>query len=218
MTSISWQYPIYLLPHGGGYVSIVDDASDDAQQMLAVYSTLDLAHAFRTQFEILGTPRALHNDREFGWLLQSLREPVTQVAFDPCVSEREINSRWRASVQDLLKKHLAADKSPWNYPIFAVAQDAGFLSIAGQSQDGRKMTAIGLFTAADKATDFLQAAGETGELCELPNLNQTRAFIESLADDVLAVALNPIATNDHRSAKHCFAIATLLEKYLVRGA
>ena len=73
-----WEYPIYLIPHGGGFASMVDPNTppDCARtQMLVVYTESEFALQFMAEFGMEDTPRMLFNDREFSWLLQSLRAP-----------------------------------------------------------------------------------------------------------------------------------------------
>jgi hypothetical protein len=212
--TFSWNYPIFLIPHGGGYASIVDP-EDTNRQLLVVFTKEEPALAFFVEFNILGRPRALKNSREFAWLLQSLQEPVTRVAFDPKPAQGEVNAAWTVAVATLLNHHLAVDFSPWNYPSFVIAEESGFASIEGQSSDGRPLTAVGVFTSADKARDYLSATDSKGTLCELKNVDEARRFLESLDVNVFAVALDPTVKDGQHTAKHCFDIATLLEKYLV---
>ena len=134
-----WEYPLYLIPHGGGYASMVDpsaEADDEPTQMLVVYTESDIAVQFMSEFGMPDTPRMLFNDREFGWLLESLREPVREVAFDPSPLGDKIGARWQVAVRELLDDHLTADYSPWNYPVYAVAQETGFASIDGAGSEG----------------------------------------------------------------------------------
>jgi hypothetical protein len=210
----TWIYPVYLIPHGAGYVSIAaNDGSDD--QMLVVYTSEQSAAGFMDDHGLPGTPRPLRNDREFCWLLDALRAPVTRVAFDPRVVDRRAHPRWEIPVKTLRDEHLSADFSPWNYPVYAVAQDTGFASIHGRASDGRPLTAIAFFTSPERARAYLRAAGEAGELCELPDMRLARRFLDSLALEVFAVAVDPVADQSARTAEFCFDIATLLEKYLV---
>ena len=212
--SVTWNYPIYLIPHQGGYVSIaVNDRSDD--QMLVVYTSEESAAGFMEDHGLPGTPRPLQNAREFGWLLDAVQAPVTRVAFDPQVMDRRANPRWEIPVKELRDEHLAADLSPWNYPVYVVAQDAGFACIRGHASDGRPLTAIAVFTSSERAQSYLQDANEIGQLCELLDMPSTRRFLDSLALEVFAVAVDPVVHQSGRSAKYCFDIATLLEKYLV---
>jgi hypothetical protein len=212
--NITWNYPIYLIPHQAGYVSIAaDDGSDD--QMLVVYTCEASAAGFMEDHGLPGTPRPLRNAREFGWLLDALRAPVTRVAFDPEVTDRRANPRWEIPVKKLRSKHLAADFSPWNYPVYVVAQDTGFACIRGQASDGRPLTAIAVFTSSERARSYLRDAGEIGQLCELVDMRLTRRFLDALALEIFAVAVDPVVHEAGRKAKYCFDIATLLEKYLV---
>lgn len=214
-----WEYPIYLIPHGGGYASMVDpntQADAEPTQMLVVYTESEVAVRFMTEFGIPDTPRMLFNDREFGWLLQSLRAPVKEVAFDPSPLGDEIAARWQVAVPELLEEYLTADYSPWNYPVYAVAQETGFVSIDGTGSAGEPLTVLGLFTSQEKANEYLKAADESGELCTLKNLDEAQVFLTALTGQVAAVALDPIVEQDQRTAKHCFPLKTLLEKYLVR--
>jgi hypothetical protein len=211
---ITWNYPVYLIPHLAGFVSIAaNDGSDE--QMLVVYTCEPSASEFMDDHGLPGSPRPLQNAREFGWLLDALRAPVTRVAFDPRVVDRQAHVRWEIPVKTLRDEHLAADLSPWNYPVYVVAQDTGFVCIHGQASDGRPLTAIAVFTSSERADRYLQAAGETGHLCELADMQRTRRFLDSLALEVFAVAVDPVADESTRTAKYCFDIATLLEKYLV---
>ncbi len=212
--SISWDYPVYLVPHGTGYVSIFV-SGDSTEQMLVVYTREQSAVDFMEDHGLAGTPRPLQNAREFRWLLEALRAPVTRVAFDPVIKQRQASPRWEVGVQSLLNDHLAADFSPWNYPVYVIAQDTGFACIRGRASDGRPLTAVAVFTSSEKATAYLESAEETGELCELADMNLTRRFLSSLALEVFSVALDPVVEHSTRTAKYCFDIATLLEKYLV---
>ncbi len=214
-----WEYPIYLIPHGGGYASMVDPQSeneDDPTHMLVVYTQSEVAVQFMSEFGIPEVPRMLFNDREFGWMLQSLKSPVRQVAFDPSPLGDKIAAQWQVAIQELIDDHLTTDYSPWNYPVFAIAQDGGFVSLLGAEDNGKPTIAIGLFTSEEKANGYLEGADEEGELCELTNLDDTRTFLEALSDQVGSVAVNPIAEQDNRTATHCFSLPILLEKYLVR--
>jgi hypothetical protein len=211
-----WQYPIYLIQHGGGYASLVDDAvSEQSSQSLVVCRDEEKAMSFMAACELLGKPRELQNDREFGWLLQSLRSPVTNVVFDPSVTVEQDESAWRVSVREILEQHLVADNSPWNYPVYAVAQGEGFISIEGQASDGRALTALGLFTDELRIEAYLEEADEAGTPCALTDLGEARTFLEAMSIHATAIALNPTVVDGQRTAKHCFAIETLLEQYLV---
>ncbi len=213
-----WEYPIYLVPHGGGYASIVDPQCERSTQLLAVFTAADLSMQFMMRFSILATPRPIHNDREFGWLLQSLQAPVTKVVFDPAPVEESINPRWQFAVDELLQRHLTRDYSPWNYPVFVVAQETGFLSINGQTSAGQEIVAIGVFTLREKVEEYLAASGETGTLCEITNIEDARAFLSGLDEQVVAVALNPQFVEGRYTARHCFELTTILDKYLASDA
>lgn len=164
---------------------------------------------------IMGAPREMNNDREFGWLLQSLQAPVTGVVFDPSPSVDDQSSAQRVPVRELLERHLNADNSPWNYPVYVVAQDEGFISIDGPGADGQTVTAVAFFTSEERIEAYLEATGNAGTACAMQNIDEARSFVKGIAPHAAAVALNPTFADGQRSAKHCFAIATLLDKYLV---
>jgi hypothetical protein len=213
--TITWQYPLYLIPLDGGYVSVVGMPADQAAaHHLAVFTTVGLAEAFMQRCQIPGTPRALRNAREFGWLLQSLRHPVTRVAFDPQPDTTTVCSRWNVAVEELLACHLVPDHSPWNYPVFVVCRQQGYASIEGLSPDGSRWTAIGLFTAREKAEAYLQASLLAGTIRELNDVRQARALLREIADSATAVALDPTINAGRHAATHCFSLRTVLEKYL----
>ena len=214
--SRAWQYPVYVLPHGPGYLSIVDRRDrHQPTHLLVVHGELSAATALMARFGILGTPRPLHNDREFRWLLQSLQAPITHVAFDPTPTDEQVNARVTLTVAALLDEQLKPDKSPWNYPVYAITQDSGFASIQGRASDGRSLMAVGIFSSRDRADAYLEDSRETGRLCTLANVQEAKNFFESLGPEVHAVALDPKVEGDRRTARHCFALQTLLSKYLV---
>lgn len=213
----SWQYPVYLIPHGVGYVSLVEpEVQEPPVHLLAVFTEAQAAEDLMSQFGVQGTPRALNNDREFCWLLQSLRAPVTQVAFDPKPTDEAVNPSWLVSVQELLDDHLSADYSPWNYPVYLIEQETGFSCIDGQTSDGRSLMALEIFTTQEKAEAYLRDVGQTGAIRTLTDMDETRAFFETIVSEITAVALDPIVTDGRGTAEHCFAVETLLAKYLVR--
>jgi hypothetical protein len=158
----------------------------------------------------------LNNDREFAWLLQGLRDPVTHVAFDPVIDEGAVETRWSVPVRELVDDHLRGDFSPWNYPSFVVARPRGFASIEGQIGDGQSQKAVAVFTSREKAESYLKDTAEDGTVCELVNMEEARHFLERLEVQVAAVAIDPTVEDNRLAAKYCFRIATLLDKYLVR--
>ena len=209
------EYPIFILPHGGGYLSVVDSEETETQ-LLVVCSTEELALQLIQELEILSVPRPLQNDREFAWLLKSLIAPVTRVVFDPRPEDGRVNGRVLVSVEDLLNVHLRPDLSPWNYPVFAVAREDGFVSIDSDDGAGGIMTLLTLFTEKELATDYLKQTNQTGTLCRLGDVDQARRFLSSVDKSLaVAVALDPTVDGDQQTAKYCFAIEILLQKYLV---
>lgn len=214
--TFTWRYPLYLIPLDGGYVSVVDAQADEsAAHHLAVFTSDALAASFMRHCQILGSPRPLRNAHEFGWLLQSLRHPVTRVAFDPQPDSTTVCSRWSVTVENLLTRYLVPDNSPWNYPMFVVCQQQGYASIEGQSPDGSQWTAIGFFTGREKAEAYLQASPAVGTIRALSDVNEARALLAEMAGAATAVALDPTIHEGSHSATHCLSIQTVLQKYLV---
>lgn len=210
---ITWQYPIHVIQHQGGYVSLVNsEALDQTCQSLAVFATEESALCFMQQFSILGVPRSLGNDREFSWLLERLQEPVAQVAFEPQPIEADINPRWSATVQSLLTEHLSPDNSPWNYPAYVLAVETGFASIQFPDDLGEPKVALVLFTSREKAERCIEESHE-GTVCELKSTAEAKRFLTAIADVVDAVAIDPAMEESHLEAKHCFLLETLLNKY-----
>lgn len=210
------EYPLYLVPLEAGYVSVVEPAPGDKQTYyLAVFTDEQRAEHFMQACGIEGEPRPLHNAREFAWLVQSLHAPISNLAFDPSAESKSVEARWKVSAQEVLDNLTAIDYSPWNYPIFVIQQPGGFASIEGDTSDGQQMRALGLFTTKENAEQFLRDASAAGVVRQLDDMNQARDFLASVAADVTAVALNLTADEGQRSAKYCFSIRTVLDKYLV---
>lgn len=210
---ITWQYPLQVIQHQGGYVSLVgDDVSEEPCQSLAVFASEESALCFMQQFNILGVPRSLRNDREFAWLLESLRDPVAQVAFEPQPDGAEINPRWAANIGVLLTEYLTPDNSPWNYPAYVLAVETGFASIRFPDDLGAPKVALVLFTTREKAECCVEQTHE-GTLCELKNAEDAKRFLTAVSDVIDAVAIDPTMDESHLGTKHCFLLDTLLNKY-----
>ena len=209
------EYPIHLIPHGGGYLSFVNP-DDESEQMLVVCGSQELALQLIQQFELLSAPKSLNNDREFVWLLRSLKQPVNRVAFDPNPEGEQVNARQVVAVVDLLQSHLQPDLSPWNYPVYAVANDQGFVSINTEDETGEPLTVLCFFSQAKSAEDYLNQSGQQGEPCAINDVLESRAFLLSVDKSfAAAVALNPRIEGERHTADYCFSIEVLLEKYLV---
>ena len=172
------EYPIYLIPHGGGYLSVVDPDSP-SEQLLVVCSSQEEATKLIYQFEILSAPKALSNDREFAWLLDSLNYPVIGVAFDPKPEGKSINATYVIPVSELKSQHLSPDRSPWNYPVFTVAEENGFACIEGSEVDGAPLIAICLFTSSERANEYIEFSEGEGTPCMLQDLSQAPRFFRS---------------------------------------
>ncbi len=218
--SMAWdlEYPLYLLPLEAGYVSVVDQEDGESPvYYLAIFTTVPAAGEFIEKCGIECEPRELHNSRELAWLLQSLRDPVHHVAFNPVADTAAVvESPWKVSVQDLLKHSIRVDYSPWNYPVYVIEQPAGFVSIEGAASSGQPIRAVGLFTSRVKAETYLSESGESGTILRLDNMQQARSFLSHIASAVCAVALDLVVKDGQQSAKYCFSIQTILDKYLVR--
>ena len=209
-----WEYPIAVLAHGGGYASIVEQEEESDRHSLIVVTDTDESPDLMAKLGILGAPRLIHNAREFRWLVESLREPVTHVAFDIDPVGAEPNPQAAYSIEELLQDHLVIDFSPWNYPVYIVAVEEGFASIIGSREDESPFHAIAVFRSRERADAFMEVAGD-GEICELADLKDAVKFFTAMAEQVDAVALDPSHQEGQCLTDHCFAIETLLEKYLI---
>jgi len=213
-----WQYPIFLIAHGGGYASIVDPADDSEtpRQFLAIHTSEPLSLAFMQRFGIVGQPRKLNNDREFRWLLKSLKFPVTEVAFDPDPVEMDLHAAWVASVNSIAEDHLHVDNSPWNYPVYIVDHGTGYASISGEDEGGNSMQLLSLFTTMEGAKGYLEHAHQEGEILCLPDVEQAREVVLALKDQIAAVAIDPEIAGGGGHSQYCIAVEPLLDKYLIR--
>ena len=181
--------------------------------------TMTSAASFSPALESRLSLNHSRNSREFAWLLQNIKPPVTRVAFDPAVEEADAPPRWSVGIPELLNDYLVIDYSPWNYPVYVLSQGEGFASIAGEvgeAGNGEGMHAVALFTDQQLAREYLLGAGETGSILALHDLQETRDFLTAIASGANSIAVNPIAEDGKRTAKHCFSIKTVLDKYLVR--
>ncbi|MEW4454803.1 hypothetical protein AB1L30_19210 [Bremerella sp. JC817] len=214
---IQWEYPVYLIAHGGGYTSIVDpqDTDEQPQHILTTHSSESVALSFMQQFAIIGEPRQLNNDREFRWFLKSLKLPVTKVAYDPQPVEFDINAKWVSSIKRLLEDFLIVDNSPWNYPVFVVETEEGFSSISGNDENGASITLLNLFTEEEKAKAYAKKQEESGKVITLHNMEHVREILLGLRQSVSAVAMDPVFEENESSSQYCIGVDALLDKYLV---
>ena len=214
---IQWEYPLYLIAHGGGYTSIVDpkDTDDQPQHILTTHSSEQVALSFMQQFAIIGEPRQLNNDREFRWFLKSLKLPVTKVAYDPEPVEFDINAKWTAKIKTLLEDFLIVDNSPWNYPVFVIKQEDGYSSTVGNDEEGQPITLLNLFTEEEKAKKYLTTEDGSGEVTTLHNMEHVREILLGLRESVSAVAMDPVYAENESSSQYCIGVEALLDKYLV---
>lgn len=214
---IQWEYPLYLIAHGGGYTSIVDpkDTDDQPQHILTTHSNEQIALNFMQQFAIIGEPRQLNNDREFRWFLKTLKLPVTKVAYDPDPIEFDINAKWIAKIKTLLEDYLIVDNSPWNYPVFVIKQQNGYSSTVGNDEEGEPITLLNLFTDEEKAKKYAATEDGTGEVMTLHNMEHVRDMLLGLRDAVSAVAMDPVYEENESSSQYCIGVEALLDKYLV---
>lgn len=215
-TAIHWEYPLYLIAHGGGYTSIVDpkDTDDQPQHILTTHSTERTALEFMQQFGIIGEPRQLNDDREFRWFLKSLKLPVTKVAYDPQPVELDVNARWTLSIKTLLERHLVVDNSPWHYPVYLIDHGDGYGSTAGSDATGESITLLNLFTTEPAAQKYLESQQRPGSVITLHNMAHVREVLRCLEDTIAAVAIDPVY-EDGSSSQYCIGVETLLDKYLV---
>lgn len=213
--AFEWEYPIAVIAHGGGYASVIESEERGGERhSLIVVTETEASLELMQRLGILGAPRIIGNAREFRWLVQSLRKPVSHVAFDIDPVEDQPNPQWSVSIEELLRNHLIADFSPWNYPIYVVAVEHGFLCIASSTSDGRELTAVTVFRSKSLAAEYIEAS-QPGEICTIKNLQEAVRFFSAVSEVVDAVALDPSIVDGQASAEHCFAIETLLDKYLV---
>ena len=77
------------------------------------------------------------------------------------------------------------------------------------------MSAIAFFTSKENAQYYLELSGDTGELCEIKNRIEANVFLRGVSRMVGAVALDPTIHENKHTAKYCFSVDTLLNKYLV---
>jgi hypothetical protein len=215
--SFPLNYPLSLIALDGGYVSVVDaDEADPRPHYLAVFTSEDVAETFMQRCGVLGAIKEIHSARDFAWLLQSVRPPVTRVAFDPEPLSLTVQGRWLVEIQEMLNEHLLIDYSPWNYPAYVIRQPSGYASIHGETSHGSQWMAVSVFTSREKAVAFLTASGGAGEVEEVANLAAARKLLESLKDVVQAVAIDPTIEDDRHNAQHCLGLQNVLDKYLVQ--
>lgn len=215
------KYPLYLLHHGPGYVSLVDVASaaDPQPQALALFGSYERAVEFVEQMAGFAGIRAIKNAREFQWLLTSLKEPVVEAVLDPAMDRPEIVGVWRRTVAELLEWGIEIDNSPWNYPVYllkSIGGQRGWSSIqvgAGSNW----FSFIVMFTSEKLAPAYLaEIEGEDGplELVLVPDMWSLRERLVSLGPEIAGVAINPTVAAGVRKCENCLEIGRLLGHYL----
>jgi len=218
MTHIDWNFPLYLIPNHQGYAAVADNdpltGEPEPDQSLLLFSDESSAIMLIAAFELLSAPKPLRNERELVWLLQSLKSPVHHVLLDPNPVQPASDSGRKLPIDQVLQQ-LKPDLSPWNYPVYAVAVDEGFLTIDGTASSGETLSALALFASKEKVDDYLRQAGTSGRYCEIADRQQAIVFFRAVRELVSAVALDPQIENGRHTARYGFSLDTLLEKYLV---
>ena len=213
--SLDWDYPLYLIGIELGFASVVDEVADGQRRVsLVVFTDQARMDRFMHEVGLEGKPRPIANDREFSYLLQGLRSPVTSVAFDSAPCGREVNARWIVNVPELLDKHLPWAASPWSYPVYVVAERDGFSCVDDTADSERPRRAVSLFTTSDAAQQYAQNARMEGSVQPVATPDDLRTLLQHLDWTVTAMAIDPTATGDKRTAKRCVEIATALQKYV----
>ena len=118
-----------------------DNDSNGSQQSLIAFTESNAAILFIATFNLLSAPRPIKNDRELAWLLRGVQEPVTRILIDANPINPESTSGTLLTIEEVLSQ-LKPEYSPWDYPIFAVGKEQGFLSIDGTGDDGEFLSAI----------------------------------------------------------------------------
>jgi uncharacterized protein (DUF952 family) len=226
-------YPLYLLHHGPGYISLVDvtAATEPPPQALALFSSHDLAADFIEQMVGLAGIKALRSGRELQWLLASLQAPVVEAVLDPALDRPEIAGVWRRSVRELLEEHVEIDNSPWHYPVYllrrpveaetgrraAAGGELGWSSISAGG-DSQRFLFVALFTDERLVTEYRVATeGEDGwpEVVEVGGRMELRGILAALGRQIAGVAVNPTVAAGVRKCENCLEIGRLLDHYLV---
>ncbi len=210
--NISWQYPLILIRHGGGYASVVVDAEESSvcDQSIVIFTGEAAAFEFMERTQLVGQLSELKNAREFQLLLQCLKPPVRHIVLDPCPVERELNAAWSGPIAQVIDE-LVIDYSPWNYPAFVIALESGYASIEAETS----VVALVLFTSEQKADAYRNEASLPGEIMPVAKVTAARSLWCGLSDMARAVAIDPQIEEGVHSAKYCLSISTLLERYLV---
>ncbi len=103
---------------------------------------------------------------------------------------------------------------PGTIPSTSSSRKTASLRSRGQQAAARKC-AVAIFTTREKAESYLGDSGETGTIRDLDDVKSTRDFLERIAVDATAVALDATIEDGRHRAQYCFSIQTLLDKYLV---
>lgn len=213
--SFSWQYPIYLIRHRGGYASIVaepDSALPDCS--VAVFTTRDAAGTFMETVGIYGRLVAIESAMEFSRLVGALKRPATSIAFDPASSGTNPNARWTVDAATLLRDHLPSVQAGWAFPVFVIRRDGGYASIEGSAVGRGTLVAIAVFTTRAAAEKYAEDSGESGEIRPLDDVGSFTALAEKIRPQAAAVAVDPTVSQGNRIAPLCVGLDTLIEKYL----
>jgi uncharacterized protein (DUF952 family) len=227
-------YPLYLLHHGPGYVSLVDVAAETEPQpqALALFSSYEQAAEFVEAMAGFAGIKALRSGRELQWLLASLKQPVVEAVLDPALDRPEIAGVWRRSVRELLEEHVQIDNSPWHYPVYLLrrpvaaevesgrrAADEGKLGWSSISAGGESQwfLFVALFTEERLAAEYRVATeGEDGwpEVVEVTGRQGLREILVGLGRQIAGVAVNPTVAAGVRKCENCLEIGRLLDHYL----
>ncbi len=213
--SFSWKYPIFVIRHNGGFASApLSGDGDEPVVALMLFTEEPAAEAFMKAVELDGEVRSLGNDREVAYLIAALRHPCTSVMFNPTLEGDAVIGQWTVDIATLAEKHLPLARSPWDYPVYVLAEGEGYSSITADVPGRGQVVALALFTDAARADSYSESAGIETRRRSLNTPDQLRKLLVELPQNVTVVAIDPLVTDGRRQAKTCVEISVLLEKYL----
>lgn len=227
---LEMDYPLFVLHHGPGYVSLVDASAggEPPPQALALFSSHGLAAEFVERMVGFAGIKTLRNGRELQWLLASLKYPVSDAVLDPAMDRPEIAGVWRRTIRELVEEHIEIDHSPWVYPIYLLRQTHGDVvskegggrlgwSSISAGEASNRFVFVAMFTDELAACEYRERTeSEDGwsQVVEVTGRVALREILVGLGAEIAGVAVNPSVEAGVRKCGNCLEIGRLLDHYL----
>ncbi|MDA7951291.1 MAG: hypothetical protein MPJ24_07355 [Pirellulaceae bacterium] len=220
-----WKFPLYILPHGGGYVSLMRSQyrlategpkgeggnQEEKEDHLAVvlFDDLSLAGDFQEAAGISAPLSSLKRPEDFAEFVRGLTDKTPTVILNPQLKEGELIVEAQAKAVELLARELPSPGIRWGLPLYLLQQKEGWFSLCGTGQDGKQQQAVAAFTQKKALLSVQEELSLVGEIVSLGSLERLNTFLGEIGEEATALAFNPTVEGGRLRASYAITVIGL---------